>query len=219
MTRLVLIRHGEAQSFVDGVVGGDRGCSGLSEHGRRQATALRDRFARTGELGEVVGLYASTLPRAIETAEIIAPSLGSPAVQPERDLREFDPGEGDGLTWVEFESRFPFPEVRDPFNARVPGGESWVGFGERVEGALQRIVAAHEGGTVVVACHGGVIEHAFHLWGVSALEGLDLEITNTGITEFRWTEPWPWHAHRAPGWRLVRHNDAAHLVDVRSETS
>ena len=63
-TRIVLVRHGEAQSHVEGVVGGRQGCSGLSDLGRRQAEALRDRLDRTGELGEVAALYASTLPRA-----------------------------------------------------------------------------------------------------------------------------------------------------------
>ena len=68
MTRLVLIRHGEAQSAIDGVVGGPLGCTGLSELGRRQADALAARLVRTGELAGAVALYASTLPRAIETS-------------------------------------------------------------------------------------------------------------------------------------------------------
>ena len=58
-TRLVLIRHGESQVTVDRVVGGSKTCSGLSDRGRRQAEALRDRLARTGELQADV-LLAST---------------------------------------------------------------------------------------------------------------------------------------------------------------
>jgi hypothetical protein len=64
---------------------------------------------------------------------------------------------------------------------------------------------------VVIACHGGVVEQAYHLWGLSLLEGLHIEVENTGITEFLWSEPWPWHQPSPPDWRLVRHNDAAHL--------
>jgi 2,3-bisphosphoglycerate-dependent phosphoglycerate mutase len=211
MTRLVLIRHGEAQVHVDGILGGERSCNGLSDLGRRQAAALRDRLKATGELGAVDVLYASSLPRAVETAEIIAPALGHPEVRLDRELREFDPGDADGLTWEEFEERFPLPDVRDPHRPRAPGGESWAGFGERIEQALARIVQAHMGETVVIACHGGVIEHAFHLWGLSVVDGLHLEVENTGITEFLWGEPWPWHRPNPPSWRLVRHNDAAHL--------
>jgi broad specificity phosphatase PhoE len=214
MTRLVLIRHGEAQVALDGILGGERHCRGLSELGRRQAAALRNRFKSTGELGEVDALYSSSLRRAVETAEIIAPALGEFDIRRDRDLREFDPGEADGMSWEEFNSRYPAPEVRDPNRVRVPGGESWVGFGDRVERALATIAKAHADETVVIACHGGVIEHAFHLWGIPTVDGLFIEIFNTGITEFLWSEPWPWHQPSPPGWRLVRHNDAAHLLDV-----
>jgi probable phosphoglycerate mutase len=208
---LVLIRHGEAQVHVDRILGGERTCSGLSAHGRQQAMALRDRLKATGELADVGVLYASSLPRAVETAEIIAPALGHPEVRIDRELREFDPGDADGLTWEEYEAQYPMPEVRDPYRRRAPGGESWAEFGERVERALGRITQAHVDETVVIACHGGVIEHAFHLWGLSVLNGLHLEVQNTGITEFQWGDPWPWHAPSPPSWRLVRHNDAAHL--------
>lgn len=214
MTRLVLIRHGEAQVHVDGVLGGEKTCSGLSALGRRQAEALRDRLKATGEIDPVDALYASTLPRAAETAEIIAPALGHLDVRRRRDLREFDPGEGDGLTWEEFERRFPRPPAFDPTVPRAPGGESWVQFSTRVEGALAAIVAAHPGETVVIACHGGVIEQAFHLWGISTAMGVAIDIANTGITEFEWADPWPWHQPADKSWRLVRHNDHAHLANL-----
>ena len=38
-------------------------------------TLLRDRLALTGELAGADALYASVLPRAIETAELLAPAL------------------------------------------------------------------------------------------------------------------------------------------------
>lgn len=216
MTRLVLIRHGEAQTALDGILGGERFCSGLSAEGRRQAIALRDRLQATDELGAVHALYASSLPRAAETAEIIAPAIGNPEIRVDRDLREFDPGEADGMGWEEFNARFPLPSVFDPHVPRAPGAESWASFGERVERALARIVETHGGETVVIACHGGVIEHAFHLWEIPTIDGLFIEIFNTGITEFVWSEPWPWHAPGPHRWRLVRHNDAAHLYGLNN---
>ena len=214
MTRLVLIRHGEAQVHLDGILAGEEHCKGLSELGRRQAGALRDRFTTTGELGKVHALYASTVPRALETAEILAPALGDPEIRRERDLREFDGGEAHGLTFEELDRLYPQPDVFDPHRMRAPGGETWAGFGERVERALAAIVEAHPDETVVVACHGGVIEHSFHLWGVSSVQGLHIDIQNTGITEYLWADVWPWHQPNPPAWRLVRHNDAAHLFGL-----
>jgi hypothetical protein len=49
-TRIVLIRHGEAVCNVNGIVGGERGCTGLTDLGRRQVVALAERLSRTGEL-------------------------------------------------------------------------------------------------------------------------------------------------------------------------
>ena len=55
------------------------GCTGLTERGGAQAEALRDRLVATGELAGADALYASVLPRAIETAEMLAPALVVPS--------------------------------------------------------------------------------------------------------------------------------------------
>src|SRR4051812_44587030 len=104
-TRLVIVRHGEAQCAVDSLVGGPKGCTGLSDEGRRQCEALRDRLIRTGELAETDVVLTSVLPRAIETAAIIAPGLGKSAeiqAKQDCDLCELHPGEADAMTWDEY---------------------------------------------------------------------------------------------------------------------
>ena len=75
MTHLYIIRHGQAISAVQRRVGN----TGLSSLGVLQAERLRDRLAATGEIAADV-LIASTLLRACQTAEIIAPALGVPIV-------------------------------------------------------------------------------------------------------------------------------------------
>ncbi len=81
-TRLVLIRHGESDAQAEGYVSGHDACKGLSDLGRTQAAALRDRLAATGELGPVDVVYTSILERAIETAAILARC--SAAIAPSR---------------------------------------------------------------------------------------------------------------------------------------
>src|SRR5947209_4092834 len=98
MTRLVLIRHGESVSTVERRIGGVRTCGGLSPLGRKQAEALALRLARTGEIQADL-LVASTMRRAIETAEIIAPALGDLSFERIAGLSEHEPGEEcDGMT-------------------------------------------------------------------------------------------------------------------------
>lgn len=169
-TRLVLIRHGEAVCNVSGVCGGVVGCRGLTERGREQVDALGRRLAESGELAGVDALYASILPRAIETAARLAPALArpgrprrpgrsAPVVMTECALCELHPGEADGLSWDEFSARFgPVDWDSDPDRPIAPGGESWTGFVRRVDAALDVLWTRHPGQLVVVATHAGVIE-------------------------------------------------------------
>ena len=75
-TNLYLIRHGEAYSNVEAVIGGMHGDRGLTERGIAQAQALARRLAK-GEIAADV-LYSSTLPRARMTAELVAEALKLP---------------------------------------------------------------------------------------------------------------------------------------------
>src|SRR3954469_17682935 len=105
MTRLVLIRHGESVSTVERRIGGIRTCGGLSPLGFKQAEALAARLTRTGEIKAEV-LLASTMLRALQTAEIIAPALGELPVLSEAGLCEHEPvPDCDGLTYDEFITR------------------------------------------------------------------------------------------------------------------
>lgn len=214
-TRLVLVRHGESNSTVSRIVGGHEGCTGLSPHGRLQAEALRERLARTKELADASVILTSILPRAIETAQIIAPALGGLVATERCELCEIHPGEADGIGWEEFEERYrPLGSLNsNPYRIYAPGSESWAVFFARVGQALMQAADEHRGQTAVVVCHGGVIEGSLAALGQIPLQrGFDLEVHNTSITE--WILPAEADRFgRPPRWRLARFNDAAHLLD------
>ena len=212
MTRLVLIRHGESRVAVERVVGGMRGDTGLTPLGVSQSSRLRDRLAGSGELGRVDVLMSSVLPRAVETAEIIAPAFGmsSADVVKDADLHELSPGEADGVTWDEFEKVFGDPGMRqNPYVRIAPGGESIAEFQLRVGRALARVAADHDGQTVVIACHGGVIDTSMILFlGLPRFGTLaEFRTANSSITEW-------WRDGTDGPCRLVRYNDAAHLLSA-----
>ncbi len=208
MTRLVLIRHGESVATVEQMVVG-HDCKGLTTRGRRQAEALRERLAHTGELAGTSALYASRMRRSAETAEIIAPPLAADLlpVRIDCDVCEIHGGEGEGLSWAEWDAKYGVANFGvDRTRPIAPGAESIDVFVGRVGSALDRIAADHSGETIVVACHGGVVSSA-----LEALVGVRYTTTvrnveNTSITEFE----------RDGGgrWWLVRFNDAAHLAHV-----
>ena len=207
-TTVVLVRHGESQVTVDQMVGGHQSCSGLSKRGRRQAEALRDRLQASGLVRGATALYASILPRAVETASIIAPAVGSGAFEVEQrcELCELHVVDGDGLSWTEFVDRYGEPPwATDPTAPLSPGSESWAGFLARAGTALDDVADRHEGELVVVACHGGVIEASFVAWGglPPGAPGARLRPENTGLTI--------WSRREGRPWRLERYNDTAHL--------
>ncbi len=210
-TRLVLVRHGESNVTVNRVIGGFRSCSGLSELGRQQADRLRDRLAGTGELDADV-LIASNFQRAIETAEAIAPVFDDLSIVIEAGFGEHDPGPDiDGMTFDAYIDRYGSPDWTDPDADVFPGGETIGTFHARVGDALGRAIDEHRGRSIVIACHGGVIDAAFrHLLRAPITGGFELHTLNTSVTEFVSTD------HGA--WRLRRYNDVAHLHGLPSET-
>lgn len=204
-TRLVLVRHGESRATVERFVGGPRSCTGLTDHGRLQAEALRNRLS-AGHDVEATALFASNFPRALETANIIAPSIGSLPVSVDSGWGEHDPGpDCDGMTYDEFIERFGVPRWDgDPHDVVYPGGETISQFHDRVMEALRRTVRQHEGGTIVIACHAGVIDavmrNTLHMHQTGKFE---LHTQNASLTELLHVQ--------GSKWRLVRYNDSSHL--------
>ncbi len=205
-TRLAIIRHGEAVCNAEGFVGGPRSCRGLTALGVRQCEALAARLVATDELGGAAALLTSELPRAYQSAAILAPAFAGLVPERSAALGERLPGEADGLSWVELSRRYgrsstPGDEPDLPLS---PGGESWVEFVDRAAGALFGIARQHPGALVVVVSHGGVIDASLiRFLGLSGHgNGVRLHADNTSITEWR---------HTGRRWRLVRYNDAAHL--------
>jgi probable phosphoglycerate mutase len=205
--RVVLIRHGESKAMIDRIVSGHDTCEGLSERGHEQAARLRDRLLRTDELRNATAVFTSILPRAIETAATIAPALGSGALDALEhcDWCEQHPGDGEGLPFDEYDARYGvFHEDDDRERVRAPGSESVAMFVERVEKAILRLVEEHDGETVVIVCHGGVVNCAIEVLGGVPFGKLVRYVDNTSITELVRDED--------DHWWLARLNDAAHLA-------
>ncbi|HMA33355.1 MAG TPA: histidine phosphatase family protein [Chloroflexia bacterium] len=208
MTQLYLIRHGEAMGAVLKRFADTVGECGLTPRGRRQAEQLRDRLAATGEIAADV-VITSTLPRARETAEILAPVWGRPLILDD-ELQELRGGAAEGLDWQEFQARYGKPNFNeDPFRPVAPGGESWGQFQLRIGTALRRVTREHAGHAIVIVCHGGVIGSSLlHFLGISpvAPRAFGLFTHNTAITHWEQEE----HDGRLR-WRLLSYNDAIHL--------
>lgn len=205
--RLILVRHGDAHAGFHGLVPGRRGCGGLTDLGRTQAAALRDYLDAYQRVRADV-IVASTLPRAVETAQIIAPALGFDSVDEHCDLCEIHTGEADGLEWAEYGTRYgTFVMHEEPDRVFAPEGESWNSFHERVRSMLERAAREYAGRTVLAVCHAGVIMATLRLLLAMPQSGAHagLRPTNTGLTEWE-------HDDTTSLWTLHTFNEAPHLV-------
>jgi broad specificity phosphatase PhoE len=143
MASILLARHGETDWNRRGVWQGQADPP-LNAIGRFQARELAARLAGTA----FDAIYTSDLSRARETADIVAAAQGL-AVIPDPGLREIDVGSWSGLTRDEIRDRFPGAETHD--------GEPLEVFRARVVGALRTIAERHDGASVLVVTHGGVV--------------------------------------------------------------
>lgn len=149
---------------------------------------------------------ASILPRAIETAEIIAPGLGVHLSARDCDLCEVHTGEADATPWSDYNETYgSFDMEKEPDRPFAPGGDSWNSFHARIATVLARLARDHEGETVVAVAHAGVIMASMRLLLGIADHRISsrLRPTNTGLTEWE---------HRNGGWTLRSYNEADHLL-------
>ena len=210
MTMLTLIRHAHPEAAITGLVAGPKGDTGLSDLGRRQAAALRDRLLALGFTTDVV--LTSILPRAVETAQILAPALGEAEIEQDCELCELHPGDADGMPWDEYRARYnvvPYETPDEPFS---PGGESLRAFEQRAARVLADLTARYRSERVTVVSHGGLISGVcLQLLGTRLSEprGFLLSPAHTSMTTWRTSD------EREGLWRLDRYNDAAHLEGLR----
>jgi broad specificity phosphatase PhoE len=148
-TVTALLRHGQTPMSVQKRYAG-RTDVPLTEVGVQQAAAVAKRLASAG-LGVIV---TSPLLRTVQTAQAVAAVTGA-AVVTDDGFRETDFGAWEGLTFAEVRERWPAEMaawLADP-EVAPPGGESFTDVSTRVTAALDRVLAARAGQTVLVVSH------------------------------------------------------------------
>lgn len=183
-TRLLLLRHGQTELSVQRRYSG-RGNPVLNEVGWRQAGLAARYLAQRGGIAAVI---SSPLQRAYDTASTAARALGV-SMTVDDDMVETDFGAWEGLTFAEAAERDPELHRRWLHDTRTtpPGGESFDDVLFRVRRARDRIMAGHEGQTVLVVSHVTPIKMLLQLAldaGAGLLYRLHLDLASLSIAEF-----------------------------------
>ncbi|BBX73130.1 bifunctional RNase H/acid phosphatase [Mycobacterium shinjukuense] len=183
-TRLLLLRHGQTELSAQRRYSG-RGNPALNEVGWRQAGLAARYLAQRGGISAII---SSPLQRAYDTAATAARALGLD-VTVDEDVIETDFGAWEGLTFGEASARDPELHrrwLRDS-SAKPPGGESFDEVLRRVRRGRDRIIAGHQGRTVLVVSHVTPIKMLLRLAldaGAGVLYRLHLDLASLSIAEF-----------------------------------
>lgn len=216
--RLFLVRHGQSLvNLPDWDWDSDHSDQPLTPLGRKQAERAGHWLKANVPARH---LYASTMKRANETAEIIGQIIGLP-IQSDDRLREVGSNGPDGAP-LAIEKLTRYVEgmwgSMQPYDPMTANGETWMQFRQRVGNfieSLQRSFSNHlpetdedaNQQTVLLVCHGGVIEAAFeYVFEKGPWSVVWVMSNNTGITYLEY-KPVPLR----PAWRLHYHNQREHL--------
>lgn len=181
-TRVYLVRHGStaANRDVPYRLQGRGSDHPLDAMGRSQALAAASALAKA----PIVAVYTSPLRRARETACAIARASGLEPIE-HAELVEADLGCWEGLTWDEVKERYPLEFDRfmaNPGTVPYLEGESFAEVRIRALGAIERIVEAHRGRSIVVAAHNVVNRALLSGWlGLPIERARSIRQANGGI--------------------------------------
>lgn len=151
-----LVRHGKD----DDTVRGGWSNQTLTKEGEQQAAVLADRILSDPERFALTKIYSSDLPRAMDTARIIAAGLHLP-VLPMPQFRETNNGNLAGMKNALALERYPglfWNQMK--WEECYPGGESPRQFYQRIRSAWEVFseMLKQQEGNVLLVTHGGVIQ-------------------------------------------------------------
>jgi probable phosphoglycerate mutase len=186
-TLVLLVRHGATPTTGKVMPGRAPGLH-LSEAGQAQAAAVAERFATL----KLDAIYTSPLERARETAAPTAAATGLTPIE-EPGLLEADVGEWTGKTLASLARLKEWRGVHgSPSTFRFPGGESLAELQARVVAVLDRVHAAHPGGTVACFSHADPIRLGLVFALGAPLDAFGRVVVDTGsISALRFTTGHP----------------------------
>lgn len=182
------VRHGRSHNNVAEIAN----CTpeddqGLTEEGEENARDAAKDLADAG----ITKIFSSPMPRALQTAQIIARELGlgEDAVVAEPALTEIDFGDFNGKhigDWIEHRQQYA------QFSGALGGGESHRDVAVRVGQCIEKLEKEFAGETILLAGHGAIGEGLLALqnfssdgdaWSLMAKH----RIENGVPMEFTWT--------------------------------
>lgn len=204
VTTVYIVRHCESTGNVEHRFQG-RFNAPITPKGEKQMELLSLRFRNV----HLDAIYSSPLERAYLTAQAANRFHGLP-IQKLDALLELDVGEMENFHLEEIAGKFPAVAKNwdeAPDLCEFPGGETMGQAYERINTALDKIIAENPGKTVLVATHGGLIRNIDARVRAGSVKGMrgGAVFGNTGVSILEATEG------GTLSWKCV--NDLSHLPE------
>lgn len=170
--RLYLIRHGHVQYFDDQHRPINPKYAPLSLQGREQIELLAQQLGRQIQADQI---YSSTMPRAIETAQLLAQHQQNKQIISLDELREIKAGRlkdiksEDAKIQINSAYQYHHYDLKQFLN-----GEIWIDFHNRVIPCIEKIVLQHLQQEIFIAVHDAV-NRLIIAWAYQQL-GQDLNV-------------------------------------------
>ncbi len=195
-THLLLVRHGQSLFNRDGTDAGSN--SGLTAAGWSQARLVADWLAGRYAVDAII---SSEMIRSRQTAEVIAARLQM-EVHPWPGLEESAQS-----YWTELAppNSDPVAYWSHPWTPAPAATPIYAEFRGRIERAMAALMGAHEGKTVLVVCHGGVIATVIRC--IMGGQQAAVSTENTGVTHLVFQDG---------RWHLAMHNSRVHLHSAQA---
>jgi broad specificity phosphatase PhoE len=155
-TRVIYVRHGETDYPLDRIYCDGKEDPSLNPKGQEQARQAAEFLSKL----DVAAIYASPCCRTQMTAEAIAKFHADCRISSDEALMERNFGVWEGLYFDEIESRYPelYLEWKSNQAAFKPeAGESVFDLADRARPAVDKMIAANAGKTIVIVSHVGPI--------------------------------------------------------------
>ncbi len=204
ITTILLVRHGQTESNVEGYYMGWLD-EDINQTGYAQARALSARLANQ----PIDIIYTSPLRRTFNTASVLAePHKLEPKVLD--DLIEIHQGDWEGMHVDKISQGWPdqWRQTRtDPSDFTMPNGESFKEVTERSVRAFYKIVADNPDRQVVLVAHEIVVKVIIvHTLGATNSIYRHFDLTNASLSVIRVADGKP---------HLVVLNDTTHLDGIK----
>lgn len=158
--KLILIRHGETQENVDGIVQGWFN-SVLNDTGKRQAKAAADNFHEP-----ISAIYSSDLQRCLQTAGFFKNKYPNIPFYEDKRLRERNFGDAQE-THKELHDWEIFWASNDKVS--IPNAETLDDYTSRVKEFLNVLKESHSStDNILIVTHGGTINRIFDILKVQS---------------------------------------------------